>query len=190
MKLFLMIIIIRKTVTLVWFVVLGVIVLVICVWFAWWWLEHVGQEFVQIWRGFLGRWCFKQKFLWLSKNQLVLVGLWWELHVVVRCWCNLSHVSEDWCRVDMLNNKIGSESCGNLNPLNLRDGNLCVENNSSLQCCWGGMVRLCVKGLGWMFGIFISELLQQQECSLWGNRWWQCCILWGGGDWVLVVWFV
>ena len=48
----------------------------------------------------------------------------------------------------MLNNKIGSESCGNLNPLNLRDGNLCMENNSSLRCCWGGMVRLCVKGLG------------------------------------------
>lgn len=82
------------------------------------------------------------------KYEHPVVDLVHESRFLFRCWCNLSRVSEDWYRVDMLNNKIGSESCGNLNPLNLRDGNLCVENNSSSRCCWGGMVRLCVKGLG------------------------------------------
>lgn len=32
--------------------------------------------------------------------------------------------------VDVLDNKIGGASCGNLNHLNPRDENLCVENNS------------------------------------------------------------
>jgi hypothetical protein len=64
---------------------------------------------------------------------------------------------DDRCRdnrVDVLDSKIGSESCGNLNPLNQRDGNLCAENKGSLQGISGWYGQVGCNRIGMNVGNF------------------------------------
>nr|POF05612.1 putative serine/threonine-protein kinase [Quercus suber] len=96
--------------------------------------------------------CFGEK---LKYGKHPVVGLVPEPRVSVRSnGVGVTHGLENRCRVDVLGNKLGSESCRNLNPLNPRDGNLCVENNSTLRCLSGQCGQVVCNGVGMNVGNF------------------------------------
>ncbi|KAM3761904.1 hypothetical protein ACB098_01G303400 [Castanea mollissima] len=96
--------------------------------------------------------CFGEK---LKYGKHPVVSLVPESRVSVRSnGVSVTHGLENRCRVDVLGNNIGSESCRNLNPLNPRDGNICVENNSSLRCLSGQYGQVVCNGVGMNVGNF------------------------------------